>query len=312
MNPFVSIVVPTYEREECLAVLLKNLFIQDYKDYEVIVIDQSSQLSENKIQLINLNKNKIRYFQIKEKGRSIAKNIGIQKSKGDIIIFCDDDILPPINFITTHVNNYKNLKIGAVSCRLVEDGQPSIRIKQVLESTWYGRFINRPYSTYSTFATSLNGGNMSFRRIVLEKVGYFEEKLIGTSMVEEPDIAFRVIKNGYKIYFDSSVTVLHNPQKDGNIATMNSKAYDWFENYSYNVLFHFAKYGRWFNIPFVFIYLYLVINKNIVFKGKGFVEGNYIFIKALQGLREGYHIYRNSTKIYYTPERTIKGIIIQF
>ena len=313
MDLFVSVIIPTYEREDCLVNLLKHLFAQDYKNYEIIVVDQSSRLTEKTIHLIKSNKNKFfHYFHIKQKGRSVAKNFGIQQSKGDIVLFCDDDIVPPNNFIAAHVKNYKNPNLGAVSCRLVEEGQPSVPIKHVLESTWYGRFINRPYSTYSTFITSLNGGNMSFRREALIKAGFFEEKLIGTSMVEEPDIAFRIIKNGYKIYFDSSVTVFHFPQKDGNIATMNFKLYEWFENYSYNVLLHFAKYGRWLNIPFVLVYLFMVINKNISFKGKGFIKGYYIFIKAFNGLREGYCIYRNSPKIFYTPERITKNIINQY
>lgn len=169
----VSVIIPTYNREKCILELLQSLFTQDYKNYEIIVIDQSEQLSEEKKTFIKSHKGKIKYFHIHERGRSLAKNYGILQAKGDIILFCDDDIIPPGNFLSTHVANYNENEIGAVSCRLVEEGQPAISIKNPLKATFYGKLINKPYSTCSGYVTSLNGGNMSFRRKALNQSGFF-------------------------------------------------------------------------------------------------------------------------------------------
>ena len=230
----VSVIIPTYNRDKCIIDLLNCLLKQDYGNFEILVIDQSERLTREKEDIIRREPGILKYYKISERGRSLAKNYWILFSKGDIVLFCDDDIIVPENFISTHVGLYKDPEIAAGSCRLVETGQPAIRIRKPLRTTFYGRLINKPFSTQSDFVTSLNGGNMSFRREVLDKVGFFEEHFIGTSMVEEPDIAYRIVKSGYKLYFNASITVFHYPQSDGNIAEMKGRRADWFYYYFFN------------------------------------------------------------------------------
>lgn len=300
----ISVIIPTYNRERCILELLQALFIQDYKKYEIIVIDQSDQLSEEKKTFIHFHKEKLKYFHIQERGRSLAKNYGILQAKGDIILFCDDDIIPPDNFLATHAKHYLNEKIGAVSCRLVEEGDKEEFVKMPLKSTFYGRLINKPYSTHSNFVTSLNGGNMSFRKTALDKCGFFEEYFEGTSMVEEPDIAYRVLMNGYKIFFDASITVMHFPQNNGNLAYIKEKRAEWFYYYYFNLLIFFIKYGRFVNLPFVFIYSILLSAKHLVIY-KMPLSSYFIMLSGFfNGIKKGYKIYKEQKgKIYYSPCR---------
>ncbi|MES2284326.1 MAG: glycosyltransferase family A protein [Bacteroidota bacterium] len=308
----ISIIIPTYNREKCILELLQSLFKQDYKNYEIIIIDQSDQLSEEKKSFINAHENKFKYFHIDERGRSLAKNYGILQAKGDIILFCDDDIIPPYNFLSTHVKHYLNEKIGAVSCRLVEEGDKEVYVRIPLKTTFYGRLINKPYSTNSNFVTSLNGGNMSIRKAALDKSGFFEEYFEGTSMVEEPDIAYRVLMNGYKIYFDSSITVMHFPQVNGNLAYINTKRAEWFYYYYFNLLIFFIKYGRFKNLPFVFIYSILLSAKQVL-KYK-MPLNSYLKMQSgfFSGLKKGFRLYKEQKgKLYYTSCRHNKKTIVE-
>lgn len=304
----VSIVIPTFNREKCVIDLLECLLAQEYKEFEIVVVDQSDEVSFAKREIAQNNKSKIKFYWIPERGRSLAKNYGILFSEGDIIIFCDDDIKVPTNFISTHVATLQQPGIAAVSCRLVEEGDPAIAIKSPLRTTFYGQLINKPYSTCSGYVTSLNGGNMSFRRDVLNQVGFFEEFFVGTSMVEEPDMAFRIRKIGYKLYFNASITINHFPQYNGNIAEMTARRPDWFYYYFTNLCMFYLKYNRLANIPFVFFYCLLVTCKHgVLFKIS--INNQFKMIKGFfNGLREGKKLSKLSTRNkYYTPLRLKKA-----
>ena len=80
----VSVVIPTYNRDKCIIDLLNCLLKQDYPDFEIIVIDQSEILTPENNLIIEANQGILKYFKIKEKGRSLAKNYGILIAGGDI------------------------------------------------------------------------------------------------------------------------------------------------------------------------------------------------------------------------------------
>jgi glycosyltransferase involved in cell wall biosynthesis len=50
-----------------------------------------------------------------------ARNIGIRHAKGDLILFCDDDIIPSSKMIEVHVKNHNIDAVGGVSCRVIEE-----------------------------------------------------------------------------------------------------------------------------------------------------------------------------------------------
>lgn len=313
-QPFISVIIPTYNREKCLLDTLRSILQQKYSNFEIIVIDQSEIISEEKKQLIKSEPNKIRYFKTDDRGRSLAKNYGILQAKGDLILFCDDDILVEAGFLETHANIYKiDPLIAAASCRLVEEGDPSGAVESPLRTTWYGKLVNKPWSTRSGYVSSLNGGNMSFKREVLIKVGFFEEYFEGTSMVEEPDMAYRVIKSGYKVYFCADTTVQHFPQYNGNVAYMKEKRAEWFYYYFYNLLMFYSKYQRNLNLPIVFVYALLVCTKHIVIYKmplNGYVK---MFKGFFGGIRKGNSIYE-AEKVspyfsnYRSPKQKIKQV----
>lgn len=300
MSDFISIIIPTYNREQCLLDTLHSILKQPYPTFEIIVIDQSDVISEEKKKVMAANKTKLRYFHINERGRSLAKNYGILQAKGDLVLFCDDDILVEENFLETHADIYKkDPLIAAASCRLVEEGDPSLAVESPLRTTFYGKLVNKPWSTKSGYVSSLNGGNMSFKREVLHKVGFFEEYFEGTSMVEEPDVAFRVIQQGYRVYFCTDTTVQHFPQHNGNIAYMQQKRAEWFYFYFYNLAMFYAKYKRSFNLPIVFVYAVLVCTKHILMHGMGLGSYGKMWKGYFGGLRKGEQIYKNEKSSPY-------------
>lgn len=87
-----SLIVPVYNVENYLDKCLNSIFLNNYKDYEVIIVNDGS--TDNSEKIINEYVSKysnIVYIKQKNKGLSSARNAGIKKAKGDYILFIDSD-----------------------------------------------------------------------------------------------------------------------------------------------------------------------------------------------------------------------------
>ena len=92
--PSVSLVVPTYNREEPLKSTLIDCVAQDYPNFEVIVVDQTKEHTPEVAEYLDAAKTagKITLFTPDFASLPGARNYAIRRAKGDIIIFIDDDI----------------------------------------------------------------------------------------------------------------------------------------------------------------------------------------------------------------------------
>ncbi|MDT8318546.1 MAG: glycosyltransferase [bacterium] len=87
----ISIVVATLNRDEDLKVLLESLLIQTKLPFEIIVVDQSDDDSTKDLCLSYSSKLPLNYIHSTHKSGTHSRNIGIQKSTGDVVAFLDDD-----------------------------------------------------------------------------------------------------------------------------------------------------------------------------------------------------------------------------
>lgn len=90
-----SVVIPLYNKENYIESTIKAVLLQNYKDFEVIVVDDSS--TDNSLSIVqSIDDNRIRIFRKVNEGVSAARNYGVLKAKGDFIAFLDaDDIWEP-------------------------------------------------------------------------------------------------------------------------------------------------------------------------------------------------------------------------
>jgi len=89
---FFSVVIPTYNRAECILQTVESVLAQTYPHFEVIIIDDGS--TDNTAAFIETIKDKrLIYHQKINEERSIARNTGTGLAKGDYITFLDSDDL---------------------------------------------------------------------------------------------------------------------------------------------------------------------------------------------------------------------------
>ena len=93
-----SIVVAVYNRPEEMYELLDSIVNQEYKDLEIVVVDDGSEKSSREVVDAFKKKIKIKYFFIENRGPALARNYGVKKSEGEWIIFFDSDCTIPKNY----------------------------------------------------------------------------------------------------------------------------------------------------------------------------------------------------------------------
>ena len=88
----VSIVVPVYNVEDCLSYCVDSLRQQTYKNIEIILVDDGSTDCSGEIcDQYAQEDERIRVLHIENGGQSRARNIGVQASSSDWIMFLDSD-----------------------------------------------------------------------------------------------------------------------------------------------------------------------------------------------------------------------------
>ncbi len=95
-RPFISVVIPTFNRARHVQAALKSVMAQTYREFEAIVVDDGSTdgTGEAIQKLISPQSNgakQIRYFFQPNQGQSAARNKGIDEARGEWVAFLDSD-----------------------------------------------------------------------------------------------------------------------------------------------------------------------------------------------------------------------------
>lgn len=208
--PRFSVIVPVYNRIDEVADLMESLSRQTYTDFEAIIVEDGS--SEPCKDVVESYKGKIdaHYHYKPNEGRSIARNYGMERSKGDFLIFFDSDCVIPPDY-------FKTLSEELDKCPLDCFGGPDAA-HDSFSSTQ--KAIN--YSMTSFLTTGgIRGGkiqlekftprtfNMGFSRKVYSKVGGFREMFS-----EDIDMSTRIRQGGFSIGLIRDAFVYHKRRID--------------------------------------------------------------------------------------------------
>ena len=113
-QPKVSYIIPTMMRQSFSLNLLNDLKNQTYLPTQVIVVDATPENSrDEKLYDANNYPFQVQFFWQTTKGSCRARNEAINLCKGDYIVFGDDDIRIPPNFIENHIRLLQTYNAGA-------------------------------------------------------------------------------------------------------------------------------------------------------------------------------------------------------
>ncbi|MBN2572305.1 MAG: glycosyltransferase family 2 protein [Ignavibacteriales bacterium] len=116
MDPIVSIIIPCYNQENYIAETLNCIIVQEFQDWECIVIDDGSTDTSGLIcKKYSKDDRRIKYFKKINEGPSLARNYAISISKGKYILPLDADDLISKDYVQLCVEVLdKNPKVKLV------------------------------------------------------------------------------------------------------------------------------------------------------------------------------------------------------
>ena len=91
MNSFFSVVIPTLNEEKYIPRLLGDLSKQDFKDFEVVIVDGNSTDKTKDLAMLYEDKLNLKFYLSNRKNVAAQRNFGSEKSTGKYIIFLDAD-----------------------------------------------------------------------------------------------------------------------------------------------------------------------------------------------------------------------------
>lgn len=201
-----SIVVPVFNRPGEIDELLISLVKSEYKDFEVIIVEDGSEDRAENIVYTFKDRLSVEYYFKENSGTGPSRNFGANRSKGDYIIFLDSDVIVPPEYLSEVDKFLNNKPVDAF-------GGPDMAHKSF---TNIQKAIN--YSMTSFLTTGgIRGGkksldkffprsfNMGYTREVHENTGGFSELRFG----EDIDMSIRILEEGFKTALIKNAAVYH-------------------------------------------------------------------------------------------------------
>jgi len=201
----VSIVIATSSRYKLLEETLRSLQNQTFKSFEIILV--CIKIDDRLRELALRYRTKL--LDDGGKGLCFARNLGIQKAKGKIIVFLDDDVSLNKRYLEFIVKNFAvnpNFGgVGGITIPMSKNHQfTPLILNKMLEL-----FNRQKKFNFKNEVNYLSGSNMAFRRDILMQVGGSDENFYGPSAGEDADLCLRVAKRGFVLILDPRAKAYH-------------------------------------------------------------------------------------------------------
>ena len=206
-----SIIVPVFNRPDEVDELLESLLSQEEKDFEVIIVEDGSQVPCKKVCDKYADRLDLHYYYKDNSGPGQSRNYGAERAKGDYLLILDSDVVLPkgyIHAVSEELNREPADAFGGPDCahESFTDTQKAIS-----------------YSMTSFFTTGgIRGGkkkldkfyprsfNMGIRRDVYQELGGFSKMRFG----EDIDFSIRIFKAGKRCRLFPKAWVWHKRRTD--------------------------------------------------------------------------------------------------
>jgi len=201
-NPLVAVIIPTLNRYEYLKDVLHDLEKQSYKNFEVIVVDQSTQFKKEFYKTFELNIHLIYQF---EKELWTARNKAIRATSAEYLLFFDDDSRVESDWIHEHLKCLDFFKA---------DISAAVSLAKV------GMKVPENYR-YFRWADQFDSGNAMVHRSVFKQIGLFDEQFNGQRM-GDGEFGYRAYRLGFKSISNHKAFRVHLKVPSGGLREMGS------------------------------------------------------------------------------------------
>lgn len=224
-TPAFSIVVPTFRRPDALRATLESLMELDYDRtrYEVIVVDDGADAVTGRlISAFGGHGVLLRLEAQDQRGAACARNRGAGVASGELLLFCDDDILVAPSHLRLHLAVRERHGDAVVNGRW----EFTPEVLRALRSTPFGRYrieLERRFQDEASGAplngdpnclrmSMLGSWDLALRRDLFWDIGGFDERF-PLAGAEDQDFSLRAQTAGASLLLDRNICCLHNDNR---------------------------------------------------------------------------------------------------
>lgn len=236
-----SVVIPTIGRPEALSRTLTDLGDQERDGWECIVVAQDRASAEAADGHAVAAKGRLVVQRVNTASASRARNVGLARARGEIVLFLDDDVrISRTDFFGRHLSNYRDPDVPGVVGQVLP---PSRRVR----TTRHPR-SRRPrvgwlyFPVNHTERCKLAAGptaNLSVRRDWALEAGGMDEQFEKGAHREDSDFTLRLVERHGPLVFDPEASLVHLGEPEGGCRS-------WGLNQGVHPLHHVV--GEWYFI----------------------------------------------------------------
>lgn len=197
-----SLIIATLHRPVDLEKALSSFCVQTYKDFEVIIVDQSTDSETQRVVESFKDRLQIVYAKSTRLGLSYNRNIGINNASGEILSFPDDDCEYDVNTLEKIDELFITGNYDIISC----DQQDRNSGKRILKVPGKAKLLTKENILYTVISISI------FIKIKQKGDIFFDDRLgAGTyfGSGEETDMMLHLLGIGYSGYYSPYPYVFH-------------------------------------------------------------------------------------------------------
>jgi GT2 family glycosyltransferase len=209
LAPSTSLIISTRGRPAFLSAAVAAVQAGRVRPTELVLVDQSEEAHPSFSAARMEGPTPLRYLWSRDRGLSRGRNAGIAAATGEILVFIDDDILVPPDWLGTIVD------------ALVASGPRCVMTGRVVAGPAEVAGAFAPSLSLSEEAVTYHGRvgrdvllpmNMAMYRSVVDEIGDFDVRLgVGSHFPssEDNDFGFRLLEAGYRIVYRPDIVVTH-------------------------------------------------------------------------------------------------------
>ena len=218
--PLFSVIIPLFNKEDFIENTLKSVLKQSFCDYEIIIVNDGSTDKSEEI-VLQFNDNRIKYFHKKNEGVSVARNCGIEQSKGNYVAFLDaDDLWLPdhLEVLNKLIHNFP--EAGLYASRYISKVSKGkyitnkfLKIPEnfagIIPDFFYSSLVNRIALTSA----------VAIPKYILDKTGTFDTRI---SSGQDLDLWIKIAIY-YPVAITNLITVEYNTTDSNSLSKINIK-----------------------------------------------------------------------------------------
>ncbi|MCD7949929.1 MAG: glycosyltransferase [Erysipelotrichaceae bacterium] len=226
-----SIIIPTYNDVEALDMTIQCILKSDFKDYEILICDDGSNVDN--LSIVSKYEYPIRYFYQSDKGfrAAAARNMGILNAKGDICIFVDAGVLLQRHTLSSFYQNIIETHYAYIGYVYGFTNEYEEKIKDLIdindidksiEKMTQHQYFDRRKAGYQALGNDLTTWPapwiyfstclVAVERKLLLDIGMFDENFNEWGC-EDSELGLRIFLNGTRIQLDSNAVAIHYPHQ---------------------------------------------------------------------------------------------------